>query len=87
MVEIIRPPTEQQTITDLLINSLGLAGALAVAAIPLGLVIGYLMIRWNARRPPEAGHMPHVSPSVELNDRPLAHQAKGPPSGPIQSGS
>ena len=68
MVEIIRPPAEEQTIAGLLINSLGLAGALAVAAIPLGLVVGFLLIRWNARRPPEAGHMPHVSPSLQLND-------------------
>jgi hypothetical protein len=35
IVEIIRPPAEELTIADLLINSLGLAGAFAVAAIPL----------------------------------------------------
>ncbi|MEO6224181.1 MAG: hypothetical protein ABIP90_13115 [Vicinamibacterales bacterium] len=68
MVEIIRPPTEQQTIADLFVNSLGLAGAFAVAAIPLGLVAGFLLIRWNARRRPDADHMPHVSPSVELDE-------------------
>ena len=70
MVEIIRPPAEELTIADLLVNSLGLAGAFAVAAIPLGLVVGYLMIKWNGRRPPEADHMPHVSP--------------GPPSDPVR---
>jgi len=74
MVEIIRPPADELTIADLLVNSLGLAGAFAVAAIPLGLIVGYLMIKWNARRPPEADHMPHVGPS---------HQVKGPPSGPV----
>ncbi|HUR21741.1 MAG TPA: hypothetical protein VMZ90_13075 [Vicinamibacterales bacterium] len=83
MVEIIRPPAEEQTIADVLVNSLGLAGALAVAAIPLGLVVGYLLIKWNARRPPEADHMPHVSPSVELTDGPLSHPVKGPPSAPV----
>ncbi len=87
MVEIIRPPAEQQTIADLLVSSLGLAGAFAVAAIPLGLVVGYLMIKWNSRRPPEADHMPHISPSLDINERPLSQQIKGPPSGPIQSGS
>jgi ABC-type Fe3+ transport system permease subunit len=75
MVEIIRPPADELTIADLLVNSLGLAGAFAVAAIPLGLVVGYLMIKWNGRRPPEADHMPHVSPS---------HEIKDPPSSPIQ---
>ena len=84
MVEIIRPPADELTIADLLVNSLGLAGAFAVAAIPLGLVVGYLMIKWNGRRPPEADHMPHVSPSLELDDRPLSSQVKGPPSGPAQ---
>ena len=79
IVEIIRPPAEELTIADLLVNSLGLAGAFAVAAIPLGLIVGYLMIKWNGRRPPEADHMPHVSPSLELND-----QVKDPPSGPVQ---
>ena len=81
IVEIIRPPADELTITDVLVNSLGLAGAFAVAAIPLGLIVGYLMIRWNSRRPPEADHMPPVSPSLspsELNERP------DPPSGPVQ---
>lgn len=68
IVEIIRPPAEEQTIAGLLINSLGLAGALAVAAVPLGLVVGFFLIRWNRRRPPEADHMPHVSPSFEVNE-------------------
>jgi hypothetical protein len=71
MVEIIRPPAEELTVTDLLINSLGLAGVFALAAVPLGLIVGYLLIKWNARRPPEADHMPRVSPS-------------GPPSGQVQ---
>ena len=87
IVEIIRPPAEELTVTDLLVNSLGLAGAFAVAAIPLGLLVGYLLIKWNARRPPEADHMPHVSPSLELDEGFPSHQAKGPPSGPVQSGS
>jgi ABC-type Fe3+ transport system permease subunit len=77
IVEISRPPADELTIADLLVNSLGLAAAFAVAAIPLGLIVGYLMIKWHARRPPEADHMPHVSPSLELNDPP------GPPSGPV----
>ena len=85
MVEIIRPPAEEQTIAGLLVNSLGLAGAFALAAVPLGLVVGYLMIKWNARRPPEADHMPHVSPSMELNELPPSRQVKaGPPSDPVR---
>ena len=93
IVEIIRPPAEEQTIAGLLVNALGLAGAFAVAAIPLGLIVGYFLIRWNARRPPEADHMPHVSPSfslghVELNEPDAFAKATAPkadpPSSPIQ---
>ncbi len=68
IVEIIRPPAQEETIAGLLVNALGLAGAFAVAAIALGLIVGYLMIRWNARRRPEAEHMPHVSPSLQLKE-------------------
>ena len=68
IVEIIRPPTQELTISDLLVNSLGLAGIFALVAIPLGLIAGYLLIRWNARRPPEADHMPHISPSLDLKE-------------------
>lgn len=84
IVEIIRPKAEEQTIPDLIINSLGMAGVFALAAIPLGLIAGYLLIRWNKRRPPEADHMPHVSPSftsdnLELNSLEL-NDSPGPPS-------
>lgn len=78
IVEIIRPPSDELTISDLLVNSLGLAGAFAVAAIPLGLIAGYLLIRWNARRRPEDDHMPHISPSLELQD------PEDPPSSPTR---
>jgi hypothetical protein len=85
MVEIIRPPADEQTIAGLLIGALGLAGALAVAAIPLGLVAGYILIRWNARRPPEADHMPHISPSLQLDEPDGFGKPKtDPPSGQVQ---
>lgn len=77
IVEIVRPPAEETTIADLLVGSLGLAGALALAAVPLGLILGYLLIRWNHRRRPGADHMPPVSPSLELKE------PEDPPSGQV----
>ena len=77
IVEIVRPPSEETTVADLLVGSLGLAGALALVAIPLGLILGYVLIRWNQRRRPEADHMPHVSPSLELKE------PGDPPSGQV----
>lgn len=79
IVEIIRPPAQETTVADVLIGAFGLAGVFALAAVPLGLVAGYLLIRWNARRRPEDDHMPHITPSIQLNadreagaDRPSA---------------
>ena len=66
IVEIIRPPAQETTVADVLIGAFGLAGVFALAAVPLGLVAGYLLIRWNARRRPEDDHMPHISPSIQL---------------------
>ena len=83
IVEIIRPPAEEQTVTGLLINSLGLAGALALVAIPLGLIAGYLLIRWNRRRPPDADHMPHISPSFSAGHAEL-NEPTDPPSSPVR---
>jgi ABC-type phosphate transport system permease subunit len=68
IVEIIRPPTEEMTVADVLIGALGLAGAIALAAVPLGVLMGFLLIRWNKRRRPESDRMPHVSPSLEQNE-------------------
>ncbi|NQW04064.1 MAG: hypothetical protein HQ485_08550 [Acidobacteria bacterium] len=67
IVEIIRPPAQETTVADVLIGALGLAGVFALAALPLGLVAGYLLIQWHARKRPEDDHMPHVGPSMQLD--------------------
>jgi ABC-type phosphate transport system permease subunit len=65
IVEIIRPPTEELSVVDVLVGALSLAGVFALAAVPLGLVAGYFLIQWNRRRRPESSHMPHISPSLQ----------------------
>lgn len=60
VVEIIRPPTDEVTVVDVLVGSLGVAGVLAAAAIPLGLLAGWWLIRWKRRHRPEADHMPSI---------------------------
>ena len=82
MVEVIRPPADEQTIAGLIVNALGMAGAFALAAIPLGLIAGYLLIQWHKRRPPEADHMPHVSPSFQVSQPPQI--PTGPPSDQVR---
>ncbi len=73
IVEIIRPETPTTTVADLLVGALGLAGLLALVAVLLGLVAGWLLIRWNHRHRPESAHMPHVSPSVQLDSNGEPH--------------
>lgn len=60
IVEIIRPETAEVTVVDVLVGSLGLAGALAVVAIPLGLLVGWLLIRRKQRHRPDEDHMPSI---------------------------
>ena len=44
MVRIVEEPVESTTVADVLIGSLGLAGALIVAAAVLGVLIGGILI-------------------------------------------
>ncbi len=60
IIEIIRPETAEVTVVDVLVGSLGLAGALAVVALPLGLLAGWLLIRRKQRHRPEDDHMPSI---------------------------
>lgn len=69
IVEIIRPPTEELTVVDVLVGALSLAGVFAIAAVPLGIAAGYLLIQWNRRRRPESSHMPHISPSLQSSQQ------------------
>ena len=45
------PPTEEVTLGDVLINALGLTGAITVSAIVLGIVLGGLFILYRRRHP------------------------------------
>lgn len=50
IVDITEPPkSELSTLSQVLLGSLGLSGALALAAILLGIAVGWLMF-WMKRR-------------------------------------
>ncbi len=82
IVEIIRPATEELTVVDVLVGALSLAGVFAVAAVPLGIAAGYILIRRNRRRRPESNHMPHISPSLQSAQR--SNDPTPPESGPVR---
>ncbi len=60
VVEIIRPETQELTVVDVLVGSLGVAGALALLAVPLGLLAGWFLIRRSRRR-----GLKHDAPSIQ----------------------
>ena len=63
LVTVIREPAKEVTGADDIIGSLGIAGALLVLALALGVVAGGLLVIWNRWRPTSADHLPPVKPS------------------------
>jgi len=49
LVRVIGPATEEVTLGDVLINALGLTGAITVSAMVLGIVLGGLFILYRRR--------------------------------------
>ena len=63
LVTVIREPAKEVTVADVIIGSLGIAGALLVLALALGVVAGGLLVIWNRWRPASSDHLPPVKPS------------------------
>ena len=50
IVRLIEEPTPEVTVSDVIIGSLGVAGAMTLAAVVLGLLFGALLILRSRRR-------------------------------------
>ena len=50
IVRLIEEPTPEVTVADVIIGSLGVAGAMTLAAVLLGLLLGGLLILRSRRR-------------------------------------
>ena len=64
IVTVIQKPAPQTTLADVVIASLGVVGVATIGAAVLGAVVAFLLVRWNRRHPPEADHLPPISPLV-----------------------
>jgi hypothetical protein len=64
IVTIIREPAHSTTLADVLIGSIGLTGALVLAAVVAGSVMAFVLVQWHRRHPPEAGRLPSISPLI-----------------------
>ena len=63
IVTVIKEPEPEMTVADVIIGSFGIAGALLLLALVLGIVIGLAMAAWRRWRPRDWRPMPPVSPS------------------------
>ena len=61
IVTVVQTPTKQTTLMDVVVGSLGVAGALVLLALVLGAILSLLMMMWNRRHPPEESRLPPVA--------------------------
>jgi hypothetical protein len=54
IVRVVGPPTDAVSLSDVLLQAIGLTGALTVVALVMGLVLGGLFILFRIRRPANA---------------------------------
>ena len=64
IVTIHKTPSDELTIKDVVLGSLGVAGMLLLIAVVLGGVLSILLLGWRRRHPLEADHLPPVSPLI-----------------------
>ena len=69
MVHVVQEPVESTTLSDVLVGSFGLTGALLVVALVAGLVLGGLLIGFRRLR---GRNKPHHDPGAEIHISPYA---------------
>jgi hypothetical protein len=69
-------PARERTVGDVIVGALGVAGALVLVALVLGVVFAAVRYAWHRRHPPQDDHLPPVSP--------YAGGSAGPPSSPTR---
>jgi hypothetical protein len=69
MVRVIQEPVKSTSLSDVLIGSFGLTGALLIVALLLGLLLGGVLIAFKHLR---ARNKPHQDPGAEIHISPYA---------------
>lgn len=64
IVTVAETPARETTLADVIFGSFGVVGALVLLAVVLGGLMALALMYWNKRNPPEARHMPPVSPYI-----------------------
>ena len=76
IVTVIKPPVREMTVADLIVGSLGLAGASLLLALALGAVFGGALVVWHRIRPGDWRPMPPVAPSITTTDAPPSSRVR-----------
>ena len=76
MVTVIKPPEREMTVGDLIIGSLGLAGAMLLIALLFGALVGGGLVLWKRVRPRDWRPMPPVAPSITTVDVPPSSRVR-----------
>jgi hypothetical protein len=60
IVTVVEKPSQQTTLGDVIIGSLGLTGVLVLIAAVLGVLFAGGRMMWNHRHRPDDDHLPSV---------------------------
>jgi len=76
IVTVVQEPVREQTVADVIIGSLGVAGALVLLALVLGAVVALVLVGWNRRFRPESDHLPPISSTPAEASLPPSSQSR-----------
>ena len=62
IVTVIQEPVREQTVADVIVGALGIAGVLVLLALVLSGVVALGLVLWNRIFPPQGDHLPSVIP-------------------------
>jgi ABC-type dipeptide/oligopeptide/nickel transport system permease component len=76
IVTVVQEPVREQTVADVIIGALGVAGVLVVLALLLSLVVGLVLVVWNRWFRPEADHLPSITSTPAEASLPPSSQSR-----------
>ena len=64
IVSLVEQPAPEITVVDVIVGALGIAGVMTLAAVVLGVALGWILIARKRRRGLEDEHPPSISPQT-----------------------
>ena len=64
VVTVIKEPAREVTFGDVILSALGVTGVLVILSLVLAAVLAFVLVSWRRRHPPEANHLPSISPVI-----------------------